>query len=180
MESILLTQRFTLVHPGDKCFWDAAIKTLTDPLIMKWVLQGALTQEQATIELENWVKHWEMYGFGNYFALDRQGKELLGFVKIYHSDRSKSVNIGYAVADPRNFGKGWGTELAETALKIGFLELKEPQLVGFARCQNHSSRRILEKVGCLKIEDCYIEGRDYCLYQISQSRYLQIAQFNLG
>ncbi|MBD2481852.1 GNAT family N-acetyltransferase [Planktothrix sp. FACHB-1365] len=164
--------KFTLGHPSDKRFWKQAIKMLGDDANMKWVLQGALSEYQAIAALEDWEQHWEKYGFGNYFALDRQGKELLGFVKVYHSDRSAFVNIGYALDQPY-WGHGLGTELAETALKIGFLELKEPQLVGFARCQNHASRRILEKVGFQKVKECLIEDRDYCLYQISQERYLQ-------
>ena len=164
--------KFTLAHPSDKRFWNQAIKMLENPAIMKWVLQGALSEAQAIAELKRWEQHWETYGFGNYFALDRQGKELLGFIKTYRSDRSPFVNIGYALDQPY-WGRGLGTELAETALGIGFLELKEPQLVGFARCRNHASRRILEKVGFHKVEDCLIENRDYCLYQISQDRYLQ-------
>ncbi len=164
--------KFTLAHPSDKRFWNSAIKMLGTHANMKWVLQGALSYEQAIAELKRWQQHWETYAFGNYFALDRQGKELLGFVKVYRSDRSAFVNIGYALDQPY-WGHGWGTKLAETALEIGFLELKEPQLVGFARCQNHASRRILEKVGFHKVEDCLIENRDYCLYQISQERYLQ-------
>ncbi|MBE9146753.1 GNAT family N-acetyltransferase [Planktothrix mougeotii] len=164
--------KFTLGHPSDKRFWNAAIKMLGTHANMQWVLQGALSKYQAITELEHWEQHWEKYGFGNYFALDRQGKELLGFVKVYHSDRSPFVNIGYALDQPY-WGHGLGTELAETALKIGFLELKEPQLVGFARCRNHASRRILEKVGFHQVKECLIEDRDYCLYQISQERYLQ-------
>lgn len=144
---------------------------LRNPNIMRFVTTGARSEAEAKGELKVWIKHWQNHGFGSFLAFDKNHNELVGFAKLYISDRSPCVQIGYALKE--NFwGQGLGTELAEACLELGFKYLEEPRLVAFARCKNHASRRVLEKVGMRCETDSLIsDGRDYCYYSIDQIKY---------
>lgn len=170
----LQLESFTLVTCCDQRFWNAAAKLLENPKIMRWVLAGALSPEQAQNEFQQWQKQWQKYGYGNYFVTDKQEEWLLGFVKIYNSDRSPFAQLGYAVDTPYQ-GRGLGTKFANAAINIAFEILNQPQLSAYARVQNHPSRRILEKVGFRCDNDnLWIENRDYCQYSLTQERYFQM------
>lgn len=165
---------FTLVSCCDQRFWNPAAQLLQNPKIMRFVLAGALSPEQAQNELQQWWEQWQKCGYGNYFVADKQEEWLLGFVKIYNSNRSPFTQIGYAV-DTAYQGRGLGTKFAETALYIAFEILNQPQLSAYARVQNHPSRRILEKVGFRCNNDNFlIDNRDYCEYSLTQERYFQM------
>jgi RimJ/RimL family protein N-acetyltransferase len=170
----LTLDSFNLKTCCDQYWWNPASKLLENPKIMRWVLAGALSPEQAQNELQQWQKQWQKYGYGNYFVTDKQEKTLLGFIKIYNSPRSEFPQIGYAVDTPYQ-GRGLGTKFAETAQDIAFEILNQTQLSAYARVQNHPSRRILEKVGFRCDNDnLWFDNRDYCQYSLTQERYFQM------
>ena len=163
------TERMTLQLPTLADF-PAVYEILRNPNIMRFVTTGARSEAEAKKELEGWINHWENHGFGSYLAFDKNRK-LVGFAKLYTSERSPFVQIGYAV-NQKFWGKGLGTELATACLELGFKYLEEPRLVAFARCKNHASRRILEKVGMrCETDSLIIDGRDYSYYSIDAVKY---------
>ncbi|CAD5958155.1 hypothetical protein PCC9214_02999 [Planktothrix tepida] len=170
----LQLESFTLVTCCDQRFLNAASQRLQDLKLMRWVLAGALSPEQAQNELHLWKNQFQNYGYGNYFVTDKQEQSLLGFVKIYDGPRSPFTQLGYLVDTPYQ-GHGLGTKFAEAALDIAFNILNKPQLAAYARVQNHPSRRILEKVGFRCDNDnLLIDNRDYCQYSLTQERYFQM------
>ena len=172
----LQLKSFTLVSCSDKRFRNAAAQLLQDLKLMRWVLDGALSPEQAQNDLQQWEKQWQKYGYGNYFVTDKQEKTLLGVIKIYNGPRSEFPQLGYLVDSPyQNFGLG--SKFAEAALDIAFNILNKPQLAAYARVQNHPSRRILEKVGFRCDNDnLWFDNRDYCQYSLTQERYFQMLE----
>ena len=95
----------------------------------------------------------------------------MGAVKLYLSDRSPYLQIGYFL-DVQYWGKGYATEAAKMALKLGFYGLNQPRIDAFAHINNIPSRHILEKIGMTSITDQFIyDGRQYAQYIINHSDY---------
>ena len=170
LPTILETKWMQLIKPHPDYF-EPIEQMLQDPEMMKYVTTGARSNAQAKLETLAFQKDWERQGWGAYFLLNKQTKDVMGAVKLYLSDRSPYLQIGYFL-DVQYWGKGYATEAAKMALKLGFYGLNQPRIDAFAHINNIPSRHILEKIGMTSITDQFIyDGRQYAQYIINHSDY---------
>lgn len=145
---------------------------LTNREVMVYVSTGARSPSAAHSEFKDWMAHWEKYGYGTFLIFDKSTETVIGFAKVYWSDRSPNLQIGYTLDKPY-WRQGLGAAAAEFALKTGFLELNEPRLDAYAQLENKVSRRILEKIGMqCQTENFNYANRIYARYSLSQQKYL--------
>ena len=164
------TPRMILIKPHPD-YSEPIEQMLQDPQIMQYVTTGARSNAQAKLETLAFQKAWERQGWGAYFLLNKQTKDVMGAVKLYLSDRTPYLQIGYFLGR-EYWGKGYATEAAKMALKLGFYGLNQPRIDAFAHINNIPSRHILEKIGMTSITDQFIyDGRQYAQYMISRSDY---------
>ncbi|HLO49749.1 MAG TPA: GNAT family N-acetyltransferase [Kamptonema sp.] len=169
---IVVTDRTVFVQPKLDYFPEI-YGILSNPKVMQFVTTGTRSKSEAKKETIDWMKHWKKHGFGPYLVLDKREANLIGFAKLYLSSRSPWVQIGYAI-DDHLWGIGIGSEIAKSLLKIGFENLGEEALAGFARVENLASRRVLEKVGFeLQTENFRQENRVYAHYTLDAADYFQ-------
>ncbi|MGO9819559.1 MAG: GNAT family N-acetyltransferase, partial [Solirubrobacteraceae bacterium] len=92
--------------------------------------------------------HWERYGFGLWLMRDRTTGELAGRGGLQHTDalEGEPVEVAWAVM-PARWGEGLATELAFTAVDVGFEALGLERLIAFTLPHNIASRRVMEKAG---------------------------------
>jgi ribosomal-protein-alanine N-acetyltransferase len=146
-------------------------RMLQDPEIMKYVTTGARSNAQAKLETLAFQKDWERQGWGAYFLLNKQTKDVMGAVKLYLSNRTPYLQIGYFLGR-EYWRKGYGTEAGKMALKLGFYGLNQPRIDAFAHINNIPSCHILEKIGMTCITDQFMfDGRQYSHYMIDRSDY---------
>ena len=170
LPTLIETERMQLIKPHPDYF-PKVTRMLQDPEGMKYVTTGARSNAQAKLETSAFQKDWERQGWGAYFLLNKQTKDVMGAVKLYLSDRSPYLQIGYFL-DVQYWGKGYATEAAKMALKLGFYGLNQPRIDAFAHINNIPSRHILEKIGMTSITDQFIyDGRQYAQYIINHSDY---------
>ncbi|WP_449418674.1 GNAT family N-acetyltransferase [Phormidium nigroviride] len=173
---ITVTDRTVFVQPNLNYFPEI-YRILSNPKVMQYVTTGRRSKVEAKNETIDWMKHWKKHGFGPYLLLDKREGNLIGFAKLYLSSRSPFPQIGYAIED-HLWGIGLGSEIAKPLLKIGFENLGEQALAGFARVENKASRRILEKVGMqLETENFPQENRVYAHYTLDAADYFQISDY---
>ena len=170
LPTLIETERMQLIKPHPDYF-PKVTRMLQDPEGMKYVTTGARSNAQAKLETSAFQKDWERQGWGAYFLLNKQTIDVMGAVKLYLSDRSPYLQIGYFL-DVQYWGKGYATEAAKMALKLGFYGLNQPRIDAFAHINNIPSRHILEKIGMTSITDQFIyDGRQYAQYIINHSDY---------
>jgi len=110
---------------------------------------GGVRSEASTREwLEGDLAHWERHGFGIWVARLRSdgsfaGRGGLRHVRIGGRDE---VELAYAIG-AELWGRGLASELAETALTLGFERLGLRELVCFALPTNQASLRVMQKAG---------------------------------
>lgn len=124
------------------------------------------------------------WGFWAVETIDTQ--EFVGFVGLHtpvpELPFSPCVEIGWRLA-AKHWGKGFATEAARGALRIGFEQLGLPEIVSFASVGNIRSRAVMDRLGMRQTEEMFEhpaipEGsalRQHCLYRLSRGRWLASA-----
>ena len=121
-----------------------------DPATNQFNPAGPLTRiEQAEALLHEWLRHWEIHGYG-WWALSTRDSpnDVIGFggIALRNYGDVERLNLGYRFAVPA-WGQGYASELSRAALEYGFDELHVPQVFALVRPAHAASIRVLEKIG---------------------------------
>jgi RimJ/RimL family protein N-acetyltransferase len=121
-------------------------------------------------------------GWGFWAVESKQDKQFIGFVglEIPKADLpfSPCVEIGWRLAF-EYWGKGYATEAAKAALKVGFDRLELPEIVSFTTIDNHRSSAVMERLGMNRDAETFEHSalppghslREHCLYRLSRERW---------
>lgn len=108
--------------------------------------------------------------------------EFIGFVGLHipapELPFAPCVEIGWRLA-AKHWGKGFATEAAHGALRIGFEQLGLPEIVSFTSVINIRSRAVMKKLGMRKTENTFEHPniavgsvlRTHCLYRLSRRQW---------
>jgi RimJ/RimL family protein N-acetyltransferase len=132
----------------------ALAKMNADPRVMEY-FPGILSREESDAFAGRVRAHWTQYGFGSW-AVDRlEDGAFLGIVGLSHprfeAHFTPCVEVGWRLA-AAYWGKGYATEAAKAAVRLGFERLCLDQIVSFTVPQNRRSRRVMEKLGMSHLE----------------------------
>jgi len=103
----------------------------------------------AETTMARWLDHWIEHGFGMWaIALADNPGETIGFGGLTFRPFGAEIkmNLGYRLA-VEAWGKGLATELATTAIKVGFQALGLDEVFALVRSSHVASRKVLEKAG---------------------------------
>ena len=121
-------------------------------------------------------------GWGFWAVELKQDNQFIGFVglQIPRADFpfSPCVEIGWRLAF-EYWGKGYATEAAEAALKVGFNRLELPEIVSFTAIENHRSSAVMERLGMNQAVETFEHPslpvghplREHYLYRLSRERW---------
>jgi RimJ/RimL family protein N-acetyltransferase len=122
-------------------------------------------------------------GWGLWAVETRNTQEFVGFVGLHtpapELPCSPCVEIGWRLA-ARHWGKGYATEAARGALRVGFEQLKLPEVVSFNAVGNIRSRVVMERLGMRHTEETFEHPnvpvgsalRKHWLYRLSRGQWL--------
>jgi [ribosomal protein S5]-alanine N-acetyltransferase len=118
-----------------------------NPRVMA-TLGGVRTEEEIQSFLGRLLADWDKHGFGWWSARDLATGRFAGRGGPRHVlvEGRDEVEVGYGFL-PEFWGRGFATELARESVRVGFEELRLPNLVSFTRTTNLASRRVMEKAG---------------------------------
>jgi RimJ/RimL family protein N-acetyltransferase len=127
----------------------ALAKMNADPRVMEY-FPGILSREESDGFAARVHAHWAQYGFGTWAVERQEDGVFLGVTGLSHprfeAHFTPCVEIGWRLAAPY-WGKGYATEAAKAAVRLGFEGLGLDQIVAFTAPQNRRSRRVMEKLG---------------------------------
>ena len=116
-------------------------------------------------------------GWGFWVVETKDTREFLGFVGLHTPAPdlpfSPCVEVGWRLA-ATHWGKGFATEAARCALRIGFERLGLPEIVSFTSVGNIKSRAVMERLGMRQAEETFEHPaipassalRKHCLYRL--------------
>ena len=132
--------------------------------------------------IDRWRAEMAAQGWSNWAVELRDSGEFIGFIGLSEPRGalpfSPCVEVGWRLA--RNFwGKGFATEGARAALKVGFERLSLPAIVSFTAVGNRRSRAVMERLGMVNSKQDFEhpgvpEGhalRQHCLYRITHAQW---------
>lgn len=122
-------------------------------------------------------------GWGLWAVETRTTHEFIGFVGLHtpapELPFSPCVEVGWRLAS-KHWGKGFATEAARRALRVGFERLGLTEIVSFTSVGNIRSRAVMQRLGMLETEKTFEHPnvpvgsvlRKHCLYRLSRGQWL--------
>ena len=139
-----------------------------DPEVMRY-LSGTMTRDQATQQMERWMRHWEEHGFGVWAAEEKASRAFIGFIGLlYHEEWPEGehkTEVGWRL-DHSFWGRGLATEGAIASLQQGFEELRLERVISIIHPKNVASRRVAEKAGLTLCGEPRFKGFDVMWYAV--------------
>jgi ribosomal-protein-alanine N-acetyltransferase len=155
----------------------AEIRTLhADPRVMATLSADGniLTEQLSRAFLQNAAEHWTLHDFGLWIFHSRIAGDLVfvgyGGIKYAVVEGKDEVELAYAVRSA-DWNKGFATEMAEAALKVGFQELRIGRIVAFTLPHNNASRSVMEHCGFIYQRDIVHAGLPHVLYRLDSAAY---------
>jgi RimJ/RimL family protein N-acetyltransferase len=121
-------------------------------------------------------------GWGLWAVELKQDQQFIGYVGLQvltaNLPFSPGVEIGWRLAF-EYWGKGYATEAAQAALKVGFDRLDLPEIVSFTTIDNHRSSAVMERLGMNRETETFQHPslpvghllREHCLYRLSREKW---------
>ncbi|MDM0017149.1 GNAT family N-acetyltransferase [Variovorax saccharolyticus] len=155
-----------------------------DPMVMRF-FAGLMTREASDRELDGWQSGFDARGWGNWVVETRETASFIGYVGLSIPRRvlpfTPCVELGYRLARA-HWGKGYATEGARAALRVGFEHVGLEEIVSFTPLVNLPSRAVMERVGMVNANEDFdhpnpalpdgSELKRMCLYRLSRERWL--------
>lgn len=149
----------------------------TDPGVMEF-FPSPLTRSDSDAMADRCQSLIEERGWGFWVAESKATQEVIGFLGLHipipELPFSPCVEVGWRLAF-QYWGKGFATEAARGALRIGFERLSLPEIVSFCAAHHLKSRAVMERLGMRESGTFEHPGvpvdsihRQHCLYRLSR------------
>ena len=147
---------------------DAYVRFYGDPRTPEELWSSALrTPDHARATLEEFIEHWQRWGFGVWTVL-LPGGEVIGHAGVQHTtigDRPEVELLWFIHPDCWN--RGYATEMAREAVRVAFHVLELDDVVAFTVHGNAASRAVMEKLGMAYERDVEHVGLPHVLYRLT-------------
>lgn len=120
-----------------------------DPEVME-LFPAPLTQAESDALVDRIEAHFERWGYGLWVVEEQATGAFCGFTGLavpgFEAHFTPAVEVGWRLARS-TWGKGYATEAARAALRVGFDDGGLEEIVSFTSTGNVRSRRVMEKLG---------------------------------
>jgi ribosomal-protein-alanine N-acetyltransferase len=150
-------------EPGEA---DAYARWYTDPAIDEAAWPEHLrTADDAHAVLEASIRHWERWGFGRWTVLDSGAP--VGTAGLSHTEVEgrPEVEVAWFLAS-EVWNRGYATEIAREALRVGFEVLELDSIVAYTTPPNAASQAVMGKLGMAYERDIVHAGLPHVLYRV--------------
>ncbi len=152
-----------------------------DPEVMRY-FPATLTHEQSDAMADRCQMSLEKRGWGLWAVEVKAERSFIGFVglsiPVADLPFMPCVEIGWRLAAAA-WGKGYATEAARAALRVGFVDLQFAEIVSFTSVINTRSRAVMERLGMKEDKQTFEHPgvpignllREHCLYRLSRDQW---------
>ncbi|MCA9286696.1 MAG: GNAT family N-acetyltransferase [Phycisphaerales bacterium] len=152
-----------------------------DPRVMEY-FPSTLTREHSDAGIDRWRTEIEERGWGLWAVEIQTTGAFIGFVGLQVPTAplpfAPCVEVGWRLAH-EHWHRGYATEAARGALRVGFERLGLPEIVSFTSVGNRRSRAVMERLGMEEAKETFEhpsvpEGsplREHCLYRLTRERW---------
>jgi len=150
---------------------DDLVRMYADPKVTA-TLGGVRTADWVAEYLKKQIAHWDAHGFGLWTAREPGAGKFAGRAGLRYAtlDGRQEVEVTYGLM-PEFWGRGFATELAVESVRVGFTELRRPDLVCFTLPTNLASRRVMEKAGFRYERDIIYADLPHILCRLSATQW---------
>jgi ribosomal-protein-alanine N-acetyltransferase len=144
-----------------------ALRPLLEDERVGATLGGVLTAEQIRTSVEHMAEHWARHGLGYWTWFERATGACVGRGGLHqtHVGGRDEVEVGWAVMADR-WGEGFATEIGRASAEDAFGRLALLDVVAFTLPDNHSSRRVMQKLGFVYERDVLHAGSPHVLCRL--------------
>jgi [ribosomal protein S5]-alanine N-acetyltransferase len=162
MNSLITTERL-LIRPLTVADVGPMHAVFSDPLVMRYIPEGACDLAGSRRRLEASIHHHEAHGFSKWAVLERKTGAVIGDCGLKFLEGEPDIELGFHIAR-RYWGRGYATEAARACLHWGLEELGRERILAIVDPANAASARVLEKIGMRRQGWSSHFGRDWHLY----------------
>jgi RimJ/RimL family protein N-acetyltransferase len=147
---------------------------------------ATLTREASDRSVDLWHSEIAGRGWSNWAVELKASGEFIGFIGLTVPWRklpfTPCVEIGWRLARA-HWQRGYATEGARAALRVGFTQLALEEIVSFTAVVNLPSRAVMERIGMANADQDFehpalAEGsplRPHCLYRLARARWQRLS-----
>lgn len=148
-----------------------------DPRVMEH-FPALLTTQQSHALADRCQAAIARQGWGLWAVEEKSSGALIGFVGLKHAPDelpfAPCVEVGWRLAFDA-WGKGYATEAAREALRVGFENVELPEIVSFTALSNTRSQAVMQRLGMTRADHTFDhplvpEGhvlREHCLFRMT-------------
>ena len=152
-----------------------------DPAVMEF-FPSLQSRAASDASIKGWESQFATQGWSNWAVELLESGLFIGFIGLSVPRRtlpfSPCVEIGWRLARA-HWGKGYATEGAQAALRVGFERIGLAEIVSFTAAGNLKSRAVMERIGMRNANQDFEypgipEGhalRLHCLYRVSRDQW---------
>jgi RimJ/RimL family protein N-acetyltransferase len=158
--NVLETERLTLrqITADDAPF---ILEILNEPAFIRFVAdRGVRTVADATEYIaQKMTPSYAQFGFGTYLVALKENGTPIGTCGLIKREALEDVDIGYSFLE-RFWGRGFAYEAAVAVMNYGREVCRLPRIVAITSPENHSSIKLLEKLGLRSEKTIQLPGFD--------------------
>ena len=103
------------------------------------------------------MQSYHDFGYGLYAVVEKSSKNLIGMSGFVNRESLPFSDIGFAFL-PLYMGKGFAYESSKSLMNYAQSELKLSPILGITAKSNHSSQKLLNKLGLYFIKPITLDG----------------------
>jgi RimJ/RimL family protein N-acetyltransferase len=154
-----------MLHEADL---DAYAEMLGDVEVMRYIGEGKPAERwEAWRNLAMMLGHWQLRGYGLWAVEERASGQFVGRVGFWNPDGWPGFEIGWMLRRAC-WGRGYATEAARAALRVGFTQMEQQQVLSLIRPENHASIRVALRLGERLDGQTDIGGRPALVYRLTR------------
>ena len=154
-------------QPADLEPWSRVF--LDDRIPEEWWPSDQRTPQAALETHDRNVAHWERWGFGLWTVRERGSRRYVGRIGLKHTRATgqPEVEVGWFV-DPDLWSRGYATEMAREAVRVGFEVLELDAVIAYTTEDNEASRRVMGKLGMEYEQHIEHAGLAHVVYRVTR------------
>lgn len=142
-----------------------------DPLVLQYTGDKPFASLADAAAFIASYDHYAHYGYGRWAVISRTNNTFIGFCGLKHTPATGEVDIGFRL-QRQYWGKGYATEAAKAALKVGFMQYHLPMIIARAIVDNQASIAVIQKLG-MRFRATFAENQQqWAIFELTRQDWL--------